>query len=643
MAIAWALEQSKYFTLGCEDLLVVTDHKPLVPILSDKDLNSISNPRIFRLKQRTLAWMFDIAHMPGISNLFSDAVSRHPSPNGELSDGDIAEIALVGTIDRRSSICKPILWHEIITESKADSVLCLLATTIKQGFPSELSELNQELSKFWRIRNLLSVAEDVIWYDGRVVLPASLQSRALEILHSAHQGTSGMQDRAHTFMYWPGITDDISSTRGNCRECCKNAPSQAQLPAQIPDIPSTPFESVFADFFQNSGYHYLLAGDRLSGWVEVYQSKVGSPSAGASGLVAHLRKLFMNFGIPEILSSDGGPEFIANETQDFLTRWGVYHRKSSSYNPQSNGRAEVAVKRAKRLLTSCIGPNGSLNNDRFLRAMLQLRNTPDPECKLSPAQIIFGRPLRDAFSFINKCPKFENSAVQSIWREAWTCKEDALRTRFAKSMEQLNNHARPLPELKTGERVFVQNQTGRHPNKWDRSGIVLENLGHDKYNIKVDGSGRITTRNRRFLRRYTLSTPPPSIDHAVHTSQTRSPLSPRCQVVDMPPQSAHYQMEGPNLTNETVYDTVPSNSDPQMESLVPVTLPIHQTEPSTTTNESVPQVPVIPIESRPALSDAVSPMKIQPVESGGATQPLRTSSRLKKQTKQYDASSGTWK
>ena len=101
LAIAWTLEQSKYFTLGCEDLLVVTDHKPLVPILSDKDLNSISNPRIIRLKQRTLAWMFDIAHMPGISNLFSDAVSRHPSANGELSDGAIAEIALVGTIDRR--------------------------------------------------------------------------------------------------------------------------------------------------------------------------------------------------------------------------------------------------------------------------------------------------------------------------------------------------------------------------------------------------------------------------------------------------------------------------------------------------------------------------------------------------------------
>ena len=107
----------------------------------------------------------------------------------------------------------------------------------------------------------------------------------------------------------------------------------------------------------------------------------------------------------------------------------------------------------------------------------------------------------------------------------------------------------------------------------------------------------------------------------------------------MPPKSAHYKMKGPNSTNETVCDTVPSNSNSQMESLVPT----HHTEPSTTTNESVQQMPVIPIESRTALSDAVSPMKIQPVESWGAISPLRKSSRLKKTTKQYDASNGTRK
>ena len=226
-------------------------------------------------------------------------------------------------------------------------------------------------------------------------------SQVVDILHSAYQGTSGMQERAQTLVFWPGMTKDISSTREKCMECCRDAPSQPHLPARMPEIPSTPFESVFADFFMERGFHYLVAGDRLSGWVEVYQSKPGSPSAGASGLVASLRKLFLNFGIPEILSSDGGPEFTASETQDFLKRWGVHHRKSSAYYPQSNGRAEVAVKKAKRLLKSSIGPSGSLNNDEFLRAMLQLRNTPDADCKLSPAQILFSHPLRDAFGFVN--------------------------------------------------------------------------------------------------------------------------------------------------------------------------------------------------------------------------------------------------
>ena len=46
MGVAWGLEQTKYFTLGCDDLLVVTDHKPLVKILGDRTLDEITIPGI---------------------------------------------------------------------------------------------------------------------------------------------------------------------------------------------------------------------------------------------------------------------------------------------------------------------------------------------------------------------------------------------------------------------------------------------------------------------------------------------------------------------------------------------------------------------------------------------------------------------
>ena len=53
-----------------------------------------------------------------------------------------------------------------------------------------------------------------------------------------------------------------------------------------------------------------------------------------------------------------------------------------------------------------VSPNGDLDEDSFLRALLHLRNTPDPDCDLSPAEIVFGRPLRDAFFFVNRIAKF---------------------------------------------------------------------------------------------------------------------------------------------------------------------------------------------------------------------------------------------
>ena len=48
--------------------------------------------------------------------------------------------------------------------------------------------------------------------------------------------------------------------------------------------------------------------------------------------------------------------------------------------------------------------------------------------------------------------------------------------------------------------VAVQNQDVNHPNRWDRTGKVVEKLPHRQYRVKMDGSGRISLRNRKFLR-----------------------------------------------------------------------------------------------------------------------------------------------
>ena len=501
LAIAWGLEQTKYFTQGCQDLLVITDHKPLVKIFGDRTLDEIHNTRLFRLKQRTLPWRFRVEHLPGKTNVAADAASRYPAMDADVSTltiADQSEVLMTAAISKETEDITTISWPLIAEETMKDPVLSILLNAVAIGsvcdFPS--------LSDYVRYKDSLYITDGVVMYQDRVIIPSSLRETVMKNLHSAHQGTSSMLSRAQTIIFWPGITKDIETVRSRCHECNRNAPSQAATISEPAIPPSTPFEQIFADFFEFGGHHYLVAGDRLSGWSEIFSTPTGTSWSGARGLIACLRSLFSTFGVPEELSSDGGPEFNASLTKDFLQKWGVKQRVSSAYHPQSNGRAEVAVKSAKRLLRSNTKPCGSLDNDKFLRAILQLRNTPDPDCQLSPAQIIFGRPIRDSFSFMNRLEKYSNPHIRPIWRDAWASKEEALRTRFTKSSEALNEHAKRLPPLNVGDKCSIQNQTGNNPCKWDRTGAVVETCGNDQYLVKVDGSGRLTKRNRRFLRAF---------------------------------------------------------------------------------------------------------------------------------------------
>ena len=374
-------------------------------------------------------------------------------------------------------------WDDMVSHTQQDPDLCAILVYIQDGFPTNCPA-SEVLHSFWQYRKALYELDGVIMYDDRVVVPRTLRQKVLRMFHAAHQGVSTMEQRARELVFWPGMTLSFDGIRASCQECTANAPSQPKQPAAPFDPPSLPFEKIVADFFNAGGNHYLVIADRLSSWTEVFKCTSGSPQSGANGLIECLRNVFMRFGVPVEVSSDGGPEFVATKTKEFFKTWGINHRLSSAYHPQSNGRAEVAVKTAKRLLRNNTGPSGTLNTDQFLLAMLQLRNTPDPDCKLSPAQILFGRPLRDAFAFASRLEKYSNANYRPLWRNAWEAKEDALRHRYHRTAEAINELSRPLSKLQVGDQCYVQNMEGNYPKRWDRSGVVVEDQGHDSYLIK---------------------------------------------------------------------------------------------------------------------------------------------------------------
>ena len=60
--------------------------------------------------------------------------------------------------------------------------------------------------------------------------------------------------------------------------------------------------------------------------------------------------------------------------------------------------------------------------------------------------------------------------------------------------------SRQQKPLRVGHEVAIQNLAGNYPLKWDRTGLVIEVLGNDQYQVKVDGTGRVTLRNRKHLK-----------------------------------------------------------------------------------------------------------------------------------------------
>ena len=117
-----------------------------------------------------------------------------------------------------------------------------------------------------------------------------------------------------------------------------------------------------------------------------------------------------------------------------------------------------------------VGPSGELNQDDYCRAILQYRNSPLQDVRLPSAQSIFGRQIKD---FIPVLPR--KYQLRQEWGLIQEDRDRALARRLQSDGSRLERDTRQLKELPVGTAVCIQNQTGRHHTKWDKTGVVLEN------------------------------------------------------------------------------------------------------------------------------------------------------------------------
>ena len=489
LAMAHALESTRMFTLGNENLIVGTDHKPLVPIMGLKNLEDIKNPRIRNFKDKTLMFSFRVKHIPGKHLKIADATSRNPVTKHSDTESEEMETSLSRVQWRRmdDDTFRTVSWEQVREAAALDDTVTRLNKFIREGFPEHIAGLDSDLRPLWNKREGLYTLEGVPMFGDRLYVPQKLRGMVLDCLHSAHQGKSTMAKMAEERFFWPHMHPEIGQKRDQCRTCDRMAPSQSYEESIPADNPTFPFEDVAIDFFSDAGMSYIAYCDRYSGFLSIH-----APSSTEFGpTAAFLRTMFQKFGVPVVVESDGGPPFNGEEWKTFLNRWQIRHRLSSAMYPESNSRAEIGVRIARRLIADN-SVNGNIDRDEVTRALLQYLNTPLKGLTESPAQIIYGRKIRDSLPSVPGHPG---------WRKLREAREMGMAKLKLQSQVKLNNRpTKTLPQLAPGQTVLVQNQTGPKPNRWERTGTVIEALPHRQYTVKMDGSGRLSLRNRKFLK-----------------------------------------------------------------------------------------------------------------------------------------------
>jgi transposase InsO family protein len=265
-----------------------------------------------------------------------------------------------------------------------------------------------------------------------------------------------------------------------CAICLAMLPSLPNEPLQEGSIPEGPMSHLGLDLFACHGEDWLPMVDRYSGFPFCHKLR----STVTSSVTKVLHAWFCEWGFPQVLRSDGGPQF-RSEFREFCAKHNIEHELSSPYNPQSNGLAEAGVKNVKRLLKKC-----RKAGKHFPSALLEWRNTPRAD-GVSPAQVFFGRRQRTLLPALPRV-NLPDSIQQfgEIRKKAKDIKD-----------EQRNVLRQELPVFQIGEEVLVQ-----HPKDkmWESSGVIgsVHQDGRS-YEVLMHDSGKYFRRNRRHLRRNT--------------------------------------------------------------------------------------------------------------------------------------------
>ncbi|XP_070028654.1 uncharacterized protein [Nicotiana sylvestris] len=298
VAVVFALDKFRSYLIGSK-VIVYTDHVAIRYLIEKKE----SKPRFIHWV--LLLQEFDL----------------------EIRDRKVRENQVADHLSRLKGAEKKVEVEDI-TETFLDEQL--LAMTMKEAL------------WYADIANYLA-SDKMIWR----CIPEKDQHSILQACHASPYGGhfGGIQTAAKVLesgLYWPTLFKDAHAWVKVAMNAKGQATYLADMICQLPQ---------FKRWSSYGNKYILVVVDYVSKWVEA----VALPTNDAKGVIGFLKKnIFTCFGTPRVIISDGRTHCCNRAFARLLENYGVHHKVTTLYHPQSSGKVAVSNREIKSVLTKTV-------------------------------------------------------------------------------------------------------------------------------------------------------------------------------------------------------------------------------------------------------------------------------------------------
>nr|GEW33211.1 reverse transcriptase domain-containing protein [Tanacetum cinerariifolium] len=368
--------------------IVHTDHSALKYLFAKKDA-----------KARLLQWVlllqefdFKVLDTKGAENLVANHLSRLENPYENVLDpkgiNETFPLEMLSMVTFCGDSSAP--WFvDFANYDAGNFIVNGMTSQQKKKFFKDVKHY------FWDDPFLFKICTD------QVIRRCVHGKEALDILVAFHNGpTEGHHGANLTAkkvfdagFFWPTIYKDAHEFVKNCDSCQRQGKisqrdKMPQNSIQIYEIFDFWGIDFMGSFLSSRGNKYILvAVDYLSKWVEAK----ALPTNDARVICKFLKSLFTRFGAPRAIISDCDTHFCNDQFAKVMLKYGVTHRLSTAYHPQTSGQVEVSNHGLKRIFERTIGENRAFWSDKLDDALWAFCTAYKTPIGCTPYKLVCGK------------------------------------------------------------------------------------------------------------------------------------------------------------------------------------------------------------------------------------------------------------